>query len=55
MRLTRFDRLLARLRHLRQRHHSRRQLRCLDPHLLEDIGISRADALREADKPFWKA
>jgi uncharacterized protein YjiS (DUF1127 family) len=26
----------------------------LDDHLLNDIGISRADALREARRPFWK-
>jgi uncharacterized protein YjiS (DUF1127 family) len=25
-----------------------------DDHLLEDIGVSRPDALREAAKPFWK-
>jgi uncharacterized protein YjiS (DUF1127 family) len=26
----------------------------LDDRLLNDIGISRADALREARRPFWK-
>ena len=25
-----------------------------DPHLLKDIGVSQAEALREADKPFWR-
>lgn len=25
-----------------------------DRHLLSDIGISRAQALYEADKPFWR-
>jgi uncharacterized protein YjiS (DUF1127 family) len=25
-----------------------------DDHLLKDIGVSRGDALREADKPFWQ-
>jgi uncharacterized protein YjiS (DUF1127 family) len=25
-----------------------------DDHLLKDIGLSREDALREADKPFWR-
>ena len=23
-------------------------------HLLKDIGVSREEALREADKPFWR-
>lgn len=27
-------------------------LRCPDT-LLKDVGLSRADALREAEKPFW--
>ena len=26
----------------------------LDDRLLRDIGISRAEALRESDKPFWR-
>ena len=26
-----------------------------DDHLLKDIGVSRGDALREADKPFWRS
>jgi uncharacterized protein YjiS (DUF1127 family) len=25
-----------------------------DDHLLKDISVSRGDALREADKPFWR-
>jgi uncharacterized protein YjiS (DUF1127 family) len=25
-----------------------------DDHLLKDIGLSRLEALREADKPFWR-
>jgi uncharacterized protein YjiS (DUF1127 family) len=24
------------------------------PHLLNDIGLTRAQALREAEKPFWR-
>ena len=32
----------------------RRQLAQLPDYLLKDIGISRADALNEAEKPFWK-
>lgn len=31
----------------------RRRLLELDAHMLKDIGISRADAVREAKRPFW--
>ncbi|MFN3663138.1 DUF1127 domain-containing protein [Yoonia sp.] len=31
----------------------RRDLRDLEPHLLDDIGVTRQDALREAEKPLW--
>lgn len=34
----------------RQRHH----LAALDLHHLKDIGINRADAWQEANKPFWR-
>lgn len=34
----------------RQRHH----LAALDPALLKDIGVNRADAWQEANKPFWR-
>lgn len=37
-----------------RRHAGRRQLQGLDERLLRDIGLSRADALREASKPFWR-
>ena len=33
----------------------RRRLRGLDERMLRDIGISHADAWREARKPFWRA
>jgi len=33
---------------------SRRELRTLDDRALHDIGVSRYDAEREADKPFWR-
>jgi uncharacterized protein YjiS (DUF1127 family) len=38
------------------RHRQRRALAdvAADDHLLQDLGISRGDALREAEKPFWK-
>lgn len=25
-----------------------------DPHLLDDIGLTRQEAMDEADKPFWR-
>jgi uncharacterized protein YjiS (DUF1127 family) len=31
----------------------RRSLLTLNEHMLKDIGITRADALREASRPFW--
>jgi uncharacterized protein YjiS (DUF1127 family) len=31
----------------------RRRLLALDDRMLKDIGISRADAVREAARPFW--
>ncbi len=37
-----------------ERARQRRQLRRLDDRLLKDIGLSRADVEREADKPWWK-
>jgi uncharacterized protein YjiS (DUF1127 family) len=36
------------------RHRQRRVLAELTPHLLNDIGVSREEALREAAKPFWR-
>ncbi|MEH6470364.1 MAG: DUF1127 domain-containing protein [Halopseudomonas sp.] len=33
---------------------TRRQLRQLDSYLLKDIGVSRGDAMIEAEKPFWQ-
>lgn len=37
-----------------ERARQRQALRVLSDHMLEDIGISRADAEREAGKPFWE-
>lgn len=42
------------LREVKQRYRSRRDLLTLDDRMLKDIGISRADAVREGDKPFWR-
>jgi uncharacterized protein YjiS (DUF1127 family) len=40
------------------RSHQRRALREIaatnDFHLLKDIGVSQEEALREAEKPFWR-
>jgi uncharacterized protein YjiS (DUF1127 family) len=38
-----------------ERSRSRRQILKLDARMLEDIGVSRTDAVREARKPFWRA
>ena len=38
----------------RERATQRRQLMELDERLLSDIGLSRADAVSEAEKPFWQ-
>jgi uncharacterized protein YjiS (DUF1127 family) len=38
--------------HLRAR--SRATLAELDDRLLADLGLSRADVVRECDKPFWR-
>lgn len=39
----------------RHRAASRAALRTMPDHLLEDIGIDRVEAFREAAKPFWRA
>jgi len=38
----------------RTRHAWRLDLRRLDDHMLQDIGLSRADAEAEIAKPFWR-
>ncbi len=38
-----------------ERDQQRRHLAALDDRLLSDVGISRADAVREAAVPFWRA
>ena len=45
----------AALREAWRRHRSRTLLASLDDHMLKDIGLTRADAEREAQKPFWTA
>ena len=36
------------------RSRQRRALERLDDAMLRDLGLSRADVMREADKPFWR-
>jgi uncharacterized protein YjiS (DUF1127 family) len=37
-----------------ERRRQRRGLLALSDHMLKDVGISRADAVGEASKPFWR-
>jgi len=45
---------IATLRLWRRRMRERDQLGRLDDRMLKDIGITRAEALRLSDKPFWQ-
>lgn len=54
-RTTRRAGLLRRLSDLLAVNRSRARLAVLDDHMLRDIGLSRDEALREADRPFWDA
>lgn len=47
--------LLKTLAEWRLRQRQRHQLSRLDDRMLRDIGLDRAAAMREADKPFWVA
>jgi uncharacterized protein YjiS (DUF1127 family) len=44
----------AALRRMRERWRQRQDLRELDDRLLRDIGITREQARREANKSFWR-
>ncbi|AWB21469.1 DUF1127 domain-containing protein [Methylobacterium currus] len=46
--------LIERLELWADRRHERRALMACPDGLLKDVGLSRADALREAEKPFWR-
>ncbi|OED36411.1 hypothetical protein AB833_27755 [Chromatiales bacterium (ex Bugula neritina AB1)] len=37
-----------------QNYQTRKELPCLEDYQLDDIGIDRQQALREAGKPFWQ-
>ncbi len=47
------NRASLRIAHWQTTARERRQLRALDPRLLKDLGLSHADAEREAGRPFW--
>ena len=46
--------LATSLRVWRHRSQTRRSLKTLSDQHLSDIGVSRAEAVVEADKPFWR-
>ena len=46
--------LLRRIVTWLERIRQRQALRALDDWVLKDIGLSRADVMREGDKPFWQ-
>ncbi len=48
-----FRNLLEKMKFWCSRYRQRRQLLEMDSRMLQDIGISRADALREGEKSFW--
>ncbi len=45
--------LIQRLLRWQELRRQRRELLQLDDRMLSDLGISRADAWREARRPFW--
>lgn len=47
--------IARRLVEWRARATQRRVLAMLNDHILQDIGLSRADVEREVSKPFWRA
>lgn len=48
------SRMMMRLLDWQETYRQRRHLREIGDHLLDDIGISRADAERESRKPVWR-
>jgi uncharacterized protein YjiS (DUF1127 family) len=47
--------LLALISEWNVRSYTRAQAQGLDDRMLRDIGLTRAEVLAEADKPFWQA
>jgi uncharacterized protein YjiS (DUF1127 family) len=54
-RLPRWSELRLLLTEWRQRARSRRELMSLDDRELWDVGLTRTDAGKECNKPFWHA
>jgi uncharacterized protein YjiS (DUF1127 family) len=50
-----YRRMMGALHKAVERRRSRRQLTTLSDEMMKDIGVSRADAMRESGKPFWRA
>ncbi len=50
-----FGSFLFRLERIRTRLRGRRALLQMDQRMLNDIGVRREDAIREGNKPFWRA
>jgi uncharacterized protein YjiS (DUF1127 family) len=50
---SRADRAITTLLRWQELARERRALMRLDDHMLKDIGITRADAQRESERPFW--
>jgi uncharacterized protein YjiS (DUF1127 family) len=48
------SRFIETVREWRRRSHSRRELLTLDERDLSDVRLTRCDAAREANKPFWR-
>jgi len=53
--LPRWDQLKLRIAEWQRRARSRHELEGLSDATLRDIGITRCDAHREMNKPFWMA
>ena len=45
--------MVLRLERMLETHRQRRALLALSDHMLHDLGLGRADAYREAARPFW--
>jgi uncharacterized protein YjiS (DUF1127 family) len=54
VRRSRVGSLLRRILTWLERVRQRQALLALDDWVLKDIGLSRADVMREGDKPFWQ-
>jgi uncharacterized protein YjiS (DUF1127 family) len=47
-------RFIETVKEWQRRSHSRRELTTLDARDLSDVRLTRCDAAREANKPFWR-